>query len=65
MRLPFELVYVKEFDRPRKAIAFEKQLKGWSRRKKEALIAGDISKLKELSMCRNETHYLARMERLL
>jgi putative endonuclease len=59
-RQPFELVYRKEFDRPRKAIAFEKRLKGWSREKKEALIVGDIEKLKELSQCRNKTHYLVR-----
>lgn len=59
-RQPFELVYQRDFDRPRKAIAFEKQLKGWSRDKKEALIAGNLSKLKQLSQCKNRTHYLWR-----
>jgi putative endonuclease len=31
------------------AIAFEKQIKGWSRKKKEALINGNIELLKALS----------------
>ena len=37
--------------------AFEKQLKDWSRAKKEALMRGDISNLKELAVCGNNTHY--------
>ncbi len=48
-----ELIYSKEFDSPLKAIAFEKQLKGWSRAKKEALIKGDIEELKRLSRSKN------------
>jgi predicted GIY-YIG superfamily endonuclease len=31
------------------AIAFEKQVKGWSRKKKAAFIAGDLELLKRLS----------------
>jgi putative endonuclease len=38
-----------------KAIEWEKRIKGWSRRKKEALINGDWDKLKEFSKCINET----------
>ena len=40
-RRPVELVHVSDFRNVDDAIAWEKQLKGWSRRKKEALIAGD------------------------
>ena len=31
------------------AIATERQLKGWSRAKKEALIAGDFARISELA----------------
>ena len=44
-RLPIELVFVQEFKYVDKAIAFEKQVKGWSRKKKEAMICGDWDKL--------------------
>jgi len=46
---PLELVYQTVFSNPKNAIAFEKQIKGWSRKKKEALINGDIELLKILS----------------
>lgn len=48
-RRPLKLVYSKEFDSPFKAIAFEKQIKGWTRAKKEALIRGSIEELIILS----------------
>ena len=56
-RLPFELVYVEEFDRIDKAFYREKQIQGWTRAKKEALIAGDINALHKLAECKNKTHY--------
>jgi putative endonuclease len=37
-RRPIELVFYTSFTEPESAIAFEKQLKGWSRAKKKALI---------------------------
>jgi putative endonuclease len=46
---PLLLVYQSVFNNPNEAIAFEKQIKGWSRKKKEALINGDIELLKVLS----------------
>ncbi len=49
-RRPLELLYVEEFDDPLDAIAREKQLKGWTRAKKEALIRGDIQSLRRLSL---------------
>ena len=44
-RRPVKLVYSQDFDRITDAIAAERRLKGWSRAKKEALIAGDIARL--------------------
>jgi putative endonuclease len=44
-RRPIELVWSQYFDRIVDAIAAERQVKGWSRAKKEALIAGDWSEL--------------------
>jgi putative endonuclease len=48
-KLPLTLEYQTVFNNPNEAIAFEKQIKGWSRKKKEALINGDIELLKVLS----------------
>src|SRR5688572_14900398 len=48
-RLPVKLVYFEEFDRIDEAFYREKQVQGWSRRKKEALIEGQYDKLPELS----------------
>ena len=48
-RCPVELVFAQEFDRVDEAFAREKQVQGWSRKKREALIAGDFNKLKSLS----------------
>ncbi len=54
-RGPVELVYSQRFDRIMDAIAAERQLKGWSRAKKEALINGRFDDLKRLA--RNRTQY--------
>jgi putative endonuclease len=48
-RRPVTLVFSEYFDRIMDAISAERQLKGWSRAKKEALIAGDFERLVELS----------------
>ena len=40
-RLPVELVFSQEFSSREEAKASERQIKGWGRRKKEALIKGD------------------------
>ena len=47
--LPVELVYSETFERIDWAFYREKQIQGWSYKKKEALINGDLAKLKELS----------------
>jgi putative endonuclease len=48
-RRPLKLVYSQEFQDIRDALEREKQVKGWSRRKKEALISGDFERLVGLS----------------
>jgi len=48
-RLPVTLVLSNRFSDVREAIRAEKQIKGWSRAKKEALIEGDFEKLVKLS----------------
>jgi len=48
-RRPVKLVYAENFDLVVDAIAAERRIKGWSRAKKEALMAGDWKKLMELS----------------
>ncbi len=53
-RLPVKLVYSNRFSNADDAIRVEKQIKGWSRAKKEALINGDFEKLKELSRSKNK-----------
>ena len=54
-RLPVELVFSQEFGDIKDAIRAERQIKGWSRKKKEALIKGDFNLLHELAQCNNET----------
>ncbi len=56
-RRPLDLVYQVDFNYINEAIAFEKQLKRWSRKKKEALIRGDWTSLKEYSKCVNGTSH--------
>ena len=51
-RRPVELVFCEEFIHPNEAIGFEKQVKGWTRKKKEALIARNWGKLIELAECK-------------
>lgn len=54
-RRPVELVYSQYFDRITDAIASERQLKGWSQAKKEALARGDFGLLVQLA--RNRTAF--------
>ena len=48
-RKPVELVWYEMFTDPAQAIIIEKKIKGWSRRKKQALIDEDWDKLVKLS----------------
>ncbi len=53
-RRPVELKYYEHFVNIKNAIAYEKQLKGWSRKKKEALITGDYQKIRELAKSKSK-----------
>ncbi len=59
-RRPVSLVYTAEFNVVQAAIEFEKQVKGWSRKKKAALIDGDLTELHLLAQCKNQTSHLNR-----
>ena len=48
-RLPVELVWSETFQTRDDAFVVERKIKGWSRAKKEALIAGDWQKVVQLA----------------
>ncbi|HKK61720.1 MAG TPA: GIY-YIG nuclease family protein [Bacteroidales bacterium] len=48
-RRPVKIVFYETFQNPNDAILWEKRIKGWSRKKKEALINGNFEELKRLS----------------
>ncbi|MCX6316244.1 MAG: GIY-YIG nuclease family protein [Bacteroidetes bacterium] len=56
-RLPVKLVYSEAFDRLDEAFYREKQVQGWSRKKKEALINGQLQDLHKLAECKNNSHF--------
>ena len=61
-RRPVKLVFCKQFNNPIKAIKYEKQLKGWTRAKKIALINNDLDLLHDLAKCKNETSHTRYLE---
>ena len=54
-RRPVTLVYCERYDRVEDAFRREKQVQGWSRKKKQALMAGDSDQLHRLAVCQNES----------
>ena len=54
-RRPVALVWSQAFPSRIEALEVERQIKGWSRGKKEALIVGDWDRLSELSRSRPST----------
>jgi putative endonuclease len=52
-RLPVALIYQESLPTLAEAVRRERQLKGWSRAKKEALVAGDQKRLRQLSASRS------------
>lgn len=50
---PVRLVYSEAFGSEAEALARERQIKRWSHQKKQALIAGDLERLKHLSKRRS------------
>jgi predicted GIY-YIG superfamily endonuclease len=57
-RLPETLKWSAEFSELREAINAERQIKGWSRKKKEALMKGDFELLHELARSREKSRRL-------
>ncbi len=54
-RRPVTLVFAQHFEIITDAIAAERQIKGWSRAKKEALIKGEWNRLPELAKRRTRS----------
>jgi len=48
-RLPIGLAFTQEFPSRVEALAAEQQIKGWSRKKKEAMMRGDWSEVSRLA----------------
>jgi len=55
-RRPVELVFAHELPDELAAYEMERRVKGWTRKKKEALISGNYDLLHMLATCRNTTH---------
>lgn len=60
--LPVQLVYYEEYDRIDSAFNREKQVQGWRREKKEALINGEFPKLPELAKTYGKGKFPSRAE---
>jgi putative endonuclease len=56
-RRPLVIKYCRHFRYIIEAIAWEKQLKGWSRKKKEALFNDNWDEIRKLAACKNETSH--------
>ena len=56
-RLPVKLLYFQEFTTISEAFYKEKQIQGWGRKKKLALINNKLGNLSKYSKCINETHF--------
>ena len=59
-RRPVKIVFYETFQNPNDAILWEKRIKGWSRKKKKALINGDFEELKRLSNIKNRIIHTSR-----
>ena len=53
---PVELVYFEEFPNVAEAFYREKQVQGWTHKKKKALIERSYCDLKRFAECMNESH---------
>ncbi len=61
-RQPVELVYLEEFDKIEEAFYREKQIQGWGRAKKEALIRNNFDDL--ITLSKNYTEYANEVKRV-
>ena len=62
-RKPVNLLWSLQLSDFNEAERFEKQIKGWTRKKKEALMAENWDRLKLLSICQNESKYTKGQDR--
>lgn len=62
-RLPVDMVWCAEFNREAEAFMAERRIKGWSRAKKQALIAGDWDEIQRLAGRRGGRPFEARLRR--
>jgi putative endonuclease len=56
-RLPVNFIHIEEFTSISEAFYKEKQIQGWSRKKKLTLIHNKMEGLHKFSECKNETHF--------
>jgi len=56
-RRPVKLIWSDDFPNMEQVFEVERQIKGWTRKKKEALMKGDMELLHWLAECKNGTHY--------
>jgi putative endonuclease len=61
-RRPVDLVFQQGFSEILQAIEREKQIKGWTRKKKEALITENIDALREWAKCLNDSVSIKQQE---
>lgn len=54
--LPVKLVYCEEYHLVKEAFYREKEIQGWNKAKKKALIESDFEKLHTLAKCKNKTN---------
>ena len=54
-RFPVTLVFSQEFSTRLEALICERQIKGWSRKKKEAMIRGDWAEVSRLARSKNKS----------
>jgi putative endonuclease len=59
LRRPVTLVFHQYFERVEDAVSAERQIKGWRREKKEALIRGDYAALPSLARRASKTEIVA------
>jgi predicted GIY-YIG superfamily endonuclease len=55
-RRPVKVIFTQSFPTYLEAIQAERQIKNWSKAKKEALINGKFDILHQLTKCKNKTH---------
>ncbi|HHT9106975.1 MAG TPA: GIY-YIG nuclease family protein [Candidatus Wujingus californicus] len=54
-RLPVTLLFSQEFSTRLEALICERQIKGWGRKKKEAMIRGDWAEVSRLARSKNKS----------